>query len=108
MACDLLSYDQFWRHYLRAHRNPANRGLHYAGSLGAIGLAIFGVLVEPWLLVAAPVFGYGLAWIGHFRFERNKPATFGHPFWSLVSDFRMLALWLTRRLDPELRRADVK
>jgi len=54
-------------------------------------------------LVAAPVAGYALAWLGHFKFEHNRPETFGHPVWSLISDLRMLGMFLAGRLDGELR-----
>ena len=59
-------------------------------------------------LVAMPVVGYAPAWLGHMVFERNRPATFAHPVWSLAGDFRMLALFLAGRLGGELRRAGVE
>ena len=62
------------------------------------------LLLLPLLLLAAPVVGYGFAWIGHFGIEGNTPATFGHPVWSMRSDFRMVFLMLTGRMGRELRR----
>ncbi|HZS84615.1 MAG TPA: DUF962 domain-containing protein [Stellaceae bacterium] len=100
------SYAAFWRHYLRAHRDPRTRGAHYLGTLLALLLLALGVARGDWrCLVAAPVAGYGCAWIGHGVFEGNRPASFGHPLWSFLSDFRMLALWASGRLKRELDEA---
>jgi hypothetical protein len=103
------TYAEFWAHYLRQHARPATRALHYAAILG--GVLIFAVALASglWLLLpAVPIVGYAFAWIGHFFIEGNRPASFGHPAWSLISDFRMLLLFLIGRLRPELKRAGVR
>ena len=102
------TYEEFWGYYLRAHSDPSTRLIHYAGSilsLGALALAV--IEFQPLWLVAMPLIGYGFAWFGHFFVEGNKPATFGHPFWSLISDYRMLFLWLAGALGPHLARNGV-
>jgi hypothetical protein len=97
------SYAAFWPHYLREHARPQTRALHYAGTLSEILLVGFAVVIGRWwLALLALVAGYGPAWIGHGFIERNCPATFTHPVWSLLSDFRMAYLWMNRRLGPEL------
>ena len=101
------TYTAFWPVYLRAHARPGTRGLHYAGTSLALACLI-GAIHTPWLALAAPVIGYGFAWAGHFGVEGNRPATFGHPLWSLFSDLRMLALWATGRLGPHLRAAGIR
>ena len=100
-----MTYSEFWPRYLAAHRDPRTRALHYTGSLCVLAL-LAAVLVtrDWWFLLAMPVVGYAFAWTGHFVFEHNKPETFGHPIWSLYSDFRMLALFLCGRLAGENRR----
>jgi hypothetical protein len=102
-----MNYGEFWPRYLAAHANPRTRALHYVGTGGAALAVLAAALSRDWRwLIAAPFVGYGCAWIGHFVFEHNRPETFSHPFWSLYSDFRMLALFATGCLDAERRRAD--
>lgn len=107
MTARIERYADFWPVYLRAHRRGGTRALHYLGSGGGLLLLALGLVALDWrIIVAAPFFGYACAWIGHFLVEGNRPATFGHPLWSFFSDFRMLALFLTGRLGPELERAE--
>jgi hypothetical protein len=84
------SFREFYPYYLAEHRNVQCRRLHFVGSwivLAVIGAAIWAA--NPWLLLLMPVVGYGFAWVGHFVFEKNRPATFKHPFYSLAGDWVM-------------------
>jgi len=103
-----MSYGEFWARYLHAHADPRTRALHYLGTLGAAALLAVAAITRDWhWLLAAPVLGYAPAWLGHMAFERNRPETFAHPAWSLLSDLRMVGLFLTGRLGSELRRAGI-
>lgn len=100
------SFDDFWPFYLREHSRPATRLLHVAGTTLVLLLALAAAATRTWWLLAAiPVAGYGFAWASHFAVERNRPATFAHPLWSLRADFRMWRMWLTGRLGRELEAA---
>jgi hypothetical protein len=102
------SFGEFWPHYLREHARTGTRVFHYVGTSLVVLLAIFAAATRNWwLLGALPVAGYGFAWAGHVLSERNRPATFTYPGWSLAADFRMWWLWLTGRIRPELEAAGV-
>jgi hypothetical protein len=99
------SFKEFWPSYVDAHRSPVNRALHVIGTTLAICALIAAVVKESWLYaLAAPVLAYGCAWVGHFLFEHNRPATFTSPFYSLLGDLRMYGLTLTGRMAAETRR----
>ncbi|WP_425405642.1 Mpo1-like protein [Hwanghaeella sp.] len=108
MAEKLRHYRDFWPYYLREHARPATRSIHFIGT--ACGLALLaaaGLTGNAWLILPAVVSGYAFAWLAHLLVEKNRPATFTYPVWSLISDFRMFFLWLAGRLGPELRKAGV-
>ena len=97
-----MKFDGFWQfydYYLTQHANPVSRTLHFIGSTLVL-LTLGWVLATQawWGLLLLPVIGYGFAWVGHFGFEKNKPATFGHPFWSLASDYVMWWQMLTGKV----------
>ncbi|WP_448203233.1 Mpo1-like protein [Azospirillum sp. sgz302134] len=95
----------FWPDYLEQHRDPVNRALHVTGTLAATALLAAGIMRrDRRALLAAPLAGYGFAWLGHFLVERNNPKTLEAPFSSLLADYRLLGLALTGRLALEYRR----
>lgn len=100
-----MTYAEFWPRYLRAHGRPQTRALHYLGTSLALACLAWAAIGADWRpLLAAPILGYGFAWAGHFFVEGNRPETFNHPLYSLLSDFRMLTLWIAGRLSRELAR----
>lgn len=99
MAKRFASFAEFYPFYLSEHANRACRRLHFVGTSLVIGcLAALIVTGNPWWLLAVPVAGYGCAWIGHFAFEKNRPATFSYPLYSLIGDWAMYRDILTGRI----------
>jgi len=99
------SFEEFWPHYVGEPRRSATRWIHFVGTTAAILCAIAAAIVlDPWLLLAAPVVAYGLAWIGHFFVAGDKPATFRHPLWSVRGDIRMYFLMWRGGMNEEIRR----
>lgn len=93
------SFAEFYPYYLQEHSNPTCRRLHYVGSLLVLMILAYALLSQQWLwLLAVPLAGYGFAWVGHFVFEKNRPATFQYPLYSLMGDWVMLKDAFTGRI----------
>ncbi|KAJ4756186.1 transmembrane protein (DUF962) [Rhynchospora pubera] len=102
---EFRNLDEFWGYYMGQHSKSATRRWHFAGTLSALVCFLFAALLgRPWLVALCPLFGYGMAWYSHLFVERNAPATFSHPVWSLLCDFKMFGLMLTGGLDREIKR----
>lgn len=105
---EITDFTSFWPYYVAAHRQRGCRALHYVGTTLATALLVWAaVTLQPLFVVAALVVGYGFAWVGHFAVEGNRPATFGHPFYSLVADYKMLAFALAGRMSDEVKRLNL-
>jgi hypothetical protein len=103
---EMKTFAEFWPFYVREHSHPWTRALHAVGTITAttllVGLAATGRW--PWLPLAF-VPGYAAAWVAHFFIEHNRPATFKHPLWSFIADYKMVALMLAGRMNDEVARA---
>lgn len=102
---ELHTFEEFWRFYVREHRQPATRILHFAGTTAAMACVAGALLTKrKWLLLIAPLLGYGPAWVSHFFVEGNKPATFRHPLWSLRADLVMWSKMVRFQMADEVER----
>lgn len=101
----IRSFEEFWPYYLAAHHKQETQALHVLGTtIGILGVAAWLRTGRRSYLASGIAGAYGSAWLGHFAFEGNKPATFNNPLWSLMGDLRMSRLWLTGELDNEMKR----
>lgn len=102
------TFEEFWPYYLGEHSDPVNRKAHQIGTTLALGTVAAAILLrKPAMIPLALVAGYGPAWVGHFIIEKNRPATFTYPLWSLIGDFKMNGMMWTGRLEGELQRLGI-
>ena len=93
------SFDDFYPFYLSEHANRTSRRLHVVGTTIALALLVAAVATQTWWLIAvALVQGYAFAWVGHFFFEHNRPATFKYPGFSFMGDWRLWWETVTGRM----------
>jgi hypothetical protein len=99
------TFAEFWPFYVMEHSRSGTRILHFIGTtLLWICIALMIFSGSAWFLLFGVVLAYGFAWTGHFFIEKNRPATFKHPFFSLVGDFKMYALMITGKMGKEIER----
>jgi hypothetical protein len=104
----IATYAEFWPYYLREHSRSTTRSIHFFGTGMALSCLCAGLVTGAlWFFPVALVAGYGPAWFAHYFVEKNRPATFSYPVWSLLSDFKMALCWIGGRLERELERAGV-
>lgn len=95
----IKTFQEFYRFYLSEHRDKTCRRLHFVGTFLVFIMAFIAIISEnAWLWLVVPLMGYGFAWVGHYFFEKNQPATFKYPLWSLISDFKMFFQLLFGRI----------
>jgi len=105
----IKTYSEFWDFYVQEHSKPLTRLLHFIGtSLGLILLAWFVWSGRWYFFPLFLVIGYAFAWFAHFFIEKNKPASFKYPFWSFISDFKMMWYMATGRMGREVARVSGK
>ncbi len=105
----IVNYAEFWDYYVAEHCEPLTRYLHFIGTLLGVVLLVWIVRTGSWFYFPLCfVVGYAFAWFAHFFVEHNKPATFKYPFWSFISDYKMVWFMLTGKMDTEVERVSKK
>jgi len=98
-AARFATFREFYPFYLNEHANPTCRRLHFVGSTLVLAVLVWVLVTQNWAgLWLLPVIGYGFAWVGHFFFEKNRPATFKYPLYSLAGDWVMYWQMLTGKI----------
>jgi hypothetical protein len=103
----ITNYTEFWDFYVQEHSKPLTRILHFIGTSLGLVLLVWFVATGRWYYF--PLFfivGYAFAWLAHYVVEKNRPATFKHPFWSFISDFKMMWYMITGRMGREVERVN--
>lgn len=101
----IKTYAEFWDFYVAEHRQPLTRLFHFIGT--SLGLVLLFWIVQNGNWIYLPLcfaIGYAFAWFSHFVIEKNKPATFKYPFWSFISDYKMMFYMLTGKMNSEVER----
>jgi hypothetical protein len=101
----IRNYSEFWDFYVQEHSKLATRILHFIGTSLGLVLLVWFIARGMWFYIPLSlVVGYAFAWFAHFMVEKNKPATFKYPFWSFISDYKMMWYMLTGRMNAEVER----
>ena len=101
----IADYQEFWNFYVAEHNQPLTRYLHFIGTMLSFVLLVWIIRTGNWIYFPlCLVVGYAFAWFAHFFVERNQPATFKYPFWSFISDYKMVFYMLTGKMNSEVER----
>ncbi len=105
----IKTYAEFWDYYVAEHSQPLTRYFHFVGTMLSLVITVWIIRSGSWLYFPLPiVIGYAFAWFSHFYVEKNKPATFKYPFWSYISDYKMVFYMLIGRMNGEVERVKQK
>ncbi len=106
MSTRYTSFAEFWPFYVGEHSKATTRRWHFIGTLSLIPLLVLSLTYNFYLLLLLPLSGYGFAWYSHYFVEKNRPATFTYPLWSLLADFKMFGLMCSGKMDAEVLRCE--